>query len=182
MIHINGIFFLLIAPALIGLVILFVIFILKVKWGWLWLVTGYFILAGSYYACYQLMNQEFYQFQTELYNCYPEIEEVDFSHRDGRQHYRIYILMGKEIDTDQMEGMFLDIMKRINEEPFSEYLRDRDNTDWLSIDVCFSGIPEGTFSSGSYQRQEWFSKEQQRAQVWENRALHKRYQYHDYAP
>ncbi len=44
MIHINGIFFLLIAPALIGLVILFVIFILKVKWGWLWLVTGYFIL------------------------------------------------------------------------------------------------------------------------------------------
>ena len=90
--------------------------------------------------------------------------------------------MGKEIDTDQMEGMFLDIMKRINEEPFSEYLRDRDNTDWLSIDVCFSGIPEGTFSSGSYQRQEWFSKEQQRAQVWENRALHKRYQYHDYAP
>ena len=108
------------------------------------------------------------------------IEEISFSRVDGRQRYRIDVQMGAEIDEKQMETMFVDIMRRINREPLSEYLKARDKTNWLSIEIHFLGIPDGTFFSGSYKRLEWFTSQHQREQVWENRGLKKEYRYCDY--
>ncbi|MDR2023862.1 MAG: hypothetical protein LBQ71_11620 [Hungatella sp.] len=89
------------------------------------------------------------------------------------------IVLKKEIDAEKVESIFVEILKRINHEPMSSYLKDR--SAWVEFHIDFRGAAvREEFDSGRYSFSEWFTKENQQVQTWHNSKTGKEYRYSNY--
>lgn len=182
MTSIDGIYFLLIILGILILIALILAFVIKVRRGWLWIILMTFVCFGMWGFWRFLADTPFYRFERELRRDYPEIEKMDLSLFNEGLQYNIFVSLDRNEDGENAETIFVEMMRRINQEPFSGYLKRRNHTRWFRIQISFLEIPEGNYLSESYPRAEWFTESQRNEQNWKNTDNHKEYQYHDYAP
>ncbi|WP_143322421.1 hypothetical protein [Clostridium sp. HBUAS56010] len=178
------VFLLIIVFLLICLIcIALLIFIIKVKKGWLWLLSIILIVAAGINIHDRAINSVFYDFKTEMCKVYPEINDIKLQIVAGGTTCTIYVDMEKEIEEKEVENIFIDMLKRFNQEPMSDYLKGNSNPKnkrWGVLQVLFFGTKQGSFYSERYIHSEWFTKENQKEQIWKNRYTKKIYNYSDY--
>ncbi|WP_313260159.1 hypothetical protein [Lacrimispora sp.] len=170
-------------PLLIAAMILFMIcailleLFIKVKKSQIWFLIIVLVITTGAKIYDQIINSVFYGVRTEMYREYPEIDSLKLHISQGRL-YSMEIVLKKEIDAEKVEDIFVKILKRINKEPMSSYLKDR--SVWVEFHVNFRGAVREDFDSGRYSFSEWFTKENQQEQTWHNSKTGKEYRYSNY--
>ncbi|WP_143322423.1 hypothetical protein [Clostridium sp. HBUAS56010] len=158
------------------------IFIIKVKRGWLWFLCFILIVIGGIKIHDRVINAVFYDFTAEMYKTYPGIEHIELRIIRGGGGCIIDIELEKEIDDKNVESIFINVLKKVNQEPLSSYLRGNTNPKnrtWSFFKINFFGA-EGRFESEPYQHSDWFTKKNQEEQTWKNSHTGKIYRYSDY--
>ena len=95
----------------------------------------------------------------------------------------IYVDLEKDIKDEYIENIFIDMLKKLNQEPMSGYLKGSTNCknkSWVFLCIRFLGTERGRFDSEFYQHTDWFTKENQQVQTWKNSITGKIYKYSDY--
>lgn len=156
--------------------ILLALFI-KVKKSRIWFLIIVLVIIAGVKIHDQIINSVFYGFRTEMYREYPEIDSIKLHISQGRL-YSMETVLKKEIDAEKVESIFVEILKRINQEPMSSYLKDR--SVWVEFHIDFRGAVREEFDSGRYSFSEWFTKKNQQEQTWHNSKTGKEYRYSDY--
>lgn len=169
---------------LLGLLIfLLVLFIRKVKRGWLWLILLLIFIVGGLFIRHQIINKVFYAFKVEVCNTYPEIENIELRYVVQGRICALYIDLKEDIGDEQAEKIFIDLMKRVNKEPMSSYLKGNSTDEyagWNVLQVDFHELEKGRFTSEWYNHSEWFTEENKQEQAWRNSETDKDYLYSDH--
>lgn len=176
---------LIIVLLLVLILISFILLVIikKVKWGWLWILTIILVVIGGIKIHDRIINSVFYDFKAEMCRTYPEISNIKLHMLYRGRSGSIDVYIAKEIDDEKVENIFLDILNKINKEPMSSYLKgstNRNNKSWVYLNIDFYGKSYGGFASELYQHSDWFTKENQQEQTWENSHTGKTYHYSDY--
>lgn len=178
--YVNYKLILLVIVILIFLIFLLRLFVKKVKHGWRYLVFGILILFLGILIQNRIAYLPFYHFNKEMCEEHPEIEKVTLYLSHGGQICRISVFLLEEVDDKTVENIFIDLMKGVNEEPVSSYLRETAGYERLMVQFFFMGEGNQRFYSEQYLRSEWFTKDNQNVQTWRNADTGKLYHYIDY--
>lgn len=168
---------------LLPICIILFLFIKKVKMGWLWLLTILVLIIGGVKIHNRIIDSVLYDFKEEICESYPEIDNIELDMFYLGRYGSINVYIEKEIDDGDVENIFLYILKKINQEPMSSYLKgstNRKNKSWVELQICFCGKNYERFDSGPNQHSDWFTEENQQEQTWENNDTGKLYRYSDY--
>lgn len=182
MVNYSGIFWLLfiIFQALGSFIFVLAVFIKKVKHGWLYLLLAILVTVSGLYIHHRIAHLPFEHFNKEVCEAHPEVKNVKFHLAYQGQQCQITVDVADHTDAETIERLFIDLMKRINEEPVSGYIKHSANSDWLIIMIDFRGGDHQHFTSKQYRRSDWFTKENQQVQTWENDGTPKVYHFADY--
>jgi len=120
----------------------------------------------------------FYNFKEEICRKYSGINNIELGMSYGGRFGSINVYIEEEIEDENIEIIFIDILNKINKEPMSSYLKDR--SVWVEFHVNFRGAVREDFDSGRYSFSEWFTKENQQEQTWHNSKTGKEYRYSNY--
>jgi len=140
------------------------------------------IIAGVKFHDW-IINSVFYNFEGEVCRKYPEIYNIELGMSYGGRYGSINVYIEEEIEDENIENIFIDILNIINKEPMSSYLKGSSNLknkSWVIFDIEFYGKKYTRFTSGSYPHSDWFTEKNQQEQTWENSKTAKRYYYSDY--
>lgn len=184
-----GLFLLIVGLGLVclfGIISLLIVFTKKVKWRWLWLLSFVVVTISGFYIHHRVVHADFYEFKAHVVKEYQDINEIKIKYINGGSLCVIYLYMEGETEPERMEHIFIDMMKMVNQEPMSNYLKsssERENKDWVFLEICFLGVEHkgGIFKSELYQHSDWFTDENQQVQIWKNSDTGKEYRYLDYA-
>ncbi|MDW2796685.1 hypothetical protein RZO55_03715 [Clostridium boliviensis] len=180
----NSIPLLILAIVLIFLLICIFLYMIikKIKFGWLWLLSIIMIITGGVKIHDQILNSVFYDFKTEMCSTFPEINDIEFNIINGGSICTIDVDLKKEIEYERLENLFIDMLKKINQEPMSSYLKGSSNSNkhWNYLLIDFFGVEHGRFESEIYKHSDWFTNENQQEQTWKNSDTGKKYNYSDY--
>lgn len=154
----------------------------KIKFGWLWLLTIVMIIIVGVKIHNRILNSVFYDFKAEMCRTYPEINNIELNIISGGSICTIDVDLKKEIEEERLENLFIDMLKKVNQEPMSSYLKGSSNSNkhWNYLLIDFFGVKHGRFESELYQHADWFTKENQQEQTWKNSITGKIYKYSDY--
>lgn len=172
-------------PLLIIILLCIVLYLIikKVKRGWLGLLIIFIIIIGGVKIHDRIINSVFYNFETELCRSYPEINNIELKIINGGSFCMIYVDLEKDTKDEYIENIFIDMLKKLNQEPMSGYLKGSTNCknkSWVFLCIRFLGTERGRFDSEFYQHTDWFTKENQQVQTWKNSITGKIYKYSDY--
>lgn len=167
---------------IVGTIVLaLVFFVKKVKHSLAYLLISIFVLVCGLFLNHQIANRTFYDFNNDVCAAHPEIEEVEFNLLYQGQTCALYVWMKEAISDEDIENLFIDLLKRINKEPLSSYIKNSANSERLIIKIDFSGGNHLIFTSKQYLRSEWFTEDNQKVQTWNGDDTHKIYHYSDYS-
>ena len=157
-------------------------FIKKIKGGWIWLLTFIMFIIGGIKSYDRIINSVFYDVKAEMCRTYPEISIIEFNIICGGSICTIDVELKKEIEDERLENLFIDMLKKVNQEPMSSYLKGNSNSNnhWNYLLIDFFGVEHGRFESELYQHSDWFTNENQQEQTWKNSDTGKKYRYSDY--
>lgn len=158
------------------------VIIKKIKFGWLWLLSIMMVIIGGVKIHDRIVNSVFYDFKAEMCRTYPEINSIEFDIICGGSICTIDVDLKNEIEDERLENLFIDMLKKVNQEPMSSYLKGSSisNMHWNYLLIDFYGVEQGRFESELYQHSDWFTNENQQEQTWKNSNTGKTYRYSDY--
>ncbi|WP_143322420.1 hypothetical protein [Clostridium sp. HBUAS56010] len=162
---------------------IFLVIIIKVKRSRLWFLIILVIIMAGTKIHNRIINSVFYDFKEDMCDIYPEIDNIKLHTSYGGRSGSINIYMAEEVNDEYVETIFFDTLNKINKEPMSSYLKgssNRKNKSWVRLNIKFYGRKHGSFFSGPYQHSEWFTRENQEEQTWENNLTGEIYRYSDY--
>jgi hypothetical protein len=163
-------------------IFLLVIFIKVKKSRICFLIIVVIIIAGVKIHD-RIINSVFYNFEGEICRKYPKINNVELGMSYGGRYGSINVYIEEEIEDENIENIFIDILNIINKEPMSSYLKGSSNLknkSWVIFDIEFYGKNYMRFTSGPYHHSDWFTEKNQQEQTWENSKTAKMYYYSDY--
>jgi hypothetical protein len=156
---------------------------IKVKRSRIWfLIIAVVIIAGVKIHD-RIINSVFYGFETEMCRTYSEIKNLELRIINGGSVCIIDVDLKEEIEAEEVENIFIEVLKRVNQDPMSSYLKgnsNRKNKHWCYLTINFFRVSQGRFESKLYQHSDWFTKENQQEQTWRNSDTGKEYHYSDY--
>lgn len=158
-------------------------FIKKVKRGWIWLLTIIMLIIGGIKIHDRIINSVFYDFKNKMCSIHSEIKNIELQIGRGRNSCTIVVYIEKEVDNEKVEDIFVEMLKEVNQEPMSSYLKGGSNLrykNWSTLYILFYGSEQGSFFSEYYQHSDWFTEENKMEQTWENSYTGKIYHFSDY--
>lgn len=176
---------------IIAFAITIIIFLKKVKKGWLWLLIIAVVIAGGNYLRYRVIHKDFFTFRAEIRRDYPEVKTIKMNHVGGTCYVDVYVKPYIS-DLEQIEPIFIDIIKNVNQEPMSTYLKkypsptEDDNIGrWIHLSISFykKEFGRNTALFGFRSRDNsmnWFTESNKKNQIWKESKTSKEYRYWDY--
>lgn len=165
------------------LVTILLVVLLKVKRSRICLLIIAAIIITGVKIHDLIINSVFYEFRTEMCRTYSEIKNIELRIINGGSVCIIDIDLKEEVEAEEVENIFIEILKRANQDPISSYLKGNNNSKnkhWVYLTINFFGVSQGRFESKLYQHTDWFTKENQQEQTWRNSDTGKKYHYSDY--